>query len=147
MFFFVFRTMDPISKEPSLNFFYDLASPEEPCSACMDAASVNQPSSSKVKSTVKRRERKQQPYIQSKSNNNASSYVISKEAGKGRRLIKIEIIDTTGSPQNDKDAEEGVIIVSAQYNVKEAMDDIMDQTETLVHNISKKLCGYSFYVF
>lgn len=75
-----------------------------------------------------------------------SSYVISREAGKGRRVVKIKIIDTEFR-NGESQAEEGHTLVSAQYIVKEAHDDIMDQTEALVHNISKKLCGYSFYVF
>lgn len=125
----------------------DLACAQDPlCELYSDMhAEQKQSSRLKAKRTPKRRERKMR-CLRRQSDARASSYVINREVGKGRRVIKIEIIDME-TPNSDSDAEEGHILVSAQYTVKEPVDEIMDQTETLVHNISKKLCGYSFYAF
>ncbi|XP_028161954.1 uncharacterized protein LOC114353955 [Ostrinia furnacalis] len=75
------------------------------------------------------------------------SYVITKNQ-KGKRLIKIEVIDIvsdTGSASSSEitDQEDNVLI-SAQYVVQDSYDEIMDLTDNLVQKISKKLCGDNF---
>lgn len=87
---------------------------------------------------VKRR-KQEQTSISQKTNKCMSSYVKTKYEGNGHRLIKIKIYDLIKSPQilceND-----GASVV-AQYVVTELFDDILDQTETLVNKISKRLCN------
>lgn len=71
-----------------------------------------------------------------------SSYVVNNQVNRGRKLIKIQVIDLQDSEvkldNNDN------VLLSAQYIVKDCIDDILDQTESLITNISKKVCGYSF---
>ncbi|KAL0882712.1 hypothetical protein ABMA27_001135 [Loxostege sticticalis] len=57
------------------------------------------------------------------------SFVINSAPSKGLRLIKIEILELNGSQR---------IIV------KDIEDEIMEQTEKIINNISKKICGYSY---
>lgn len=57
---------------------------------------------------------------------------------KGRRLIKIEVLDLTGGTAEEGEDSENVIL-SAQYVVSDPIDSIMDQTENLVNKISKSM--------
>uniref|UniRef100_A0A1E1WJ05 Uncharacterized protein n=1 Tax=Pectinophora gossypiella TaxID=13191 RepID=A0A1E1WJ05_PECGO len=77
------------------------------------------------------------------------SFVIRKEPRKGIRLIKITIQDlieeASSSPQT---ADSDSVVLNAQYVVKDAVDDIFDQTENIVNKISKKLSSDDiFYNF
>lgn len=69
------------------------------------------------------------------------SYVIKEEPTNGRRLVKIQIIDISESRMDHKKKD---VILAAQYVIKDDDDTIMDETEKLVNNISKKMCGYSY---
>lgn len=64
------------------------------------------------------------------------SYVMKSSLIQGRRLIKIEVLDLE---KNHTDP-----LLCAQYVVTEHIDPIMDQTEAIISNISKKVCGYSY---
>lgn len=69
------------------------------------------------------------------------SFVINNEAGKGSKLIKIQIINIRDGVPNETDDEN--VLLSAQYVVADGYDEIVDCTESVVNKISKKLCGYS----
>lgn len=80
-----------------------------------------------------------------------ASFVLNSEPCKGHRLIQIQIVDLSNSQQQrgitttDNAIEyEDSVLLNAQYVVKDATDEIMDQTERLISNISKKLCNYSY---
>lgn len=73
--------------------------------------------------------------------NPQQSFVVKSAPAKGRRLIKIEIIDLE---QEAAASDDDTPLLSAQYVVTEHIDQIMDQTENLINNISKKICGYSY---
>lgn len=74
--------------------------------------------------------------------NPQQSFVVKSAPAKGRRLIKIKIMDLEqeAAASDDEDST----LLSAQYVVVEHVDQIMEQTESLVNNISKKICGYSY---
>lgn len=64
-----------------------------------------------------------------------SSFVLNREPCKGRRLIQIKIIDIS-----DENCEnESDVVVSAQYVVKDFVDNILDQTERVIKNISETI--------
>jgi hypothetical protein len=72
------------------------------------------------------------------------SYVISKELRRGHRLIKIKIFDFTESvseqidlTSDDSDSE--FLSVSAQYVVKNPVDEVLDSTENIINKISKEI--------
>ncbi|XP_028177330.1 uncharacterized protein LOC114365073 [Ostrinia furnacalis] len=74
------------------------------------------------------------------------SYVIRKNQ-KGKRLIKIEIVDLSemGSASSSEiEDQEDNVLLSAQYMIQDSYDEIMDLTDNLVQKISKKLCGDNF---
>lgn len=64
-----------------------------------------------------------------------SSFVLNREACKGRRLIQIKIIDIS----DDNGESESDIVISAQYIVKDFTDRILDQTERVIKNISENI--------
>lgn len=70
------------------------------------------------------------------------SFVLKSDKTKGRRLIKIQIIDLESQVSSESD--DNNTLLSAQYVVTDDVDQIMDQTESVINNISKKLCGYSY---
>lgn len=70
------------------------------------------------------------------------SFVINNEAGKGNKLVKIQIIDIRDGVPDTNDQDEKVLL-SAQYVANDGYDEIVDCTEGVINKISKKLCGYS----
>lgn len=93
------------------------------------------------------KERKSKPKRENakkKNNLQPKSFVISKEPRRGIHLIKIKVIDLTMDSQQSLDSDNDESILSAQYVVKDAVDEIMDLTESVINKISKKLCGYNF---
>lgn len=101
------------------------------------------PRSTSRKSKPRRDNSKKKMQLQGKS------FVITRETEKGTRLIKIKVIDITMSPpqlnsEANSDSDSNVIL-RAQYVVKDHNDDILAQTESVIHKISKKLCD-SYYV-
>lgn len=72
------------------------------------------------------------------------SFVVNSVPKKGFRLIKISVFDLDGSQQHCDSIDDDNFLLSAQYVVNENGDEIMDQTEKLVSNISKKICNYSY---
>lgn len=81
-----------------------------------------------------------------KSRLRGASYVINNEIQKGIRLIKIKVIDICDkSPvKSNTESEEENIVLSAQYVVKDVLDDIMDDTETVIRKICKKISDNNF---
>lgn len=76
-----------------------------------------------------------------------SSFVQSREAGKATKIIKISIVDIEDSKTCASESDRGNVLVKAHYLVKENNDEILSQTERLINNISKKLCGYSTCIY
>ncbi|KAL0810236.1 hypothetical protein ABMA28_003088 [Loxostege sticticalis] len=72
------------------------------------------------------------------------SFVINSAPSKGLRLIKIEILELNGSQRISDTVQDNNVILSSQYVVKDIEDEIMEQTEKIINNISKKICGYSY---
>lgn len=90
------------------------------------------------KSTPRRREK-------SKKHNSTQSFVMSRHHRRGSKLIKISVIDLcNNSPDSDSDSNSDNVIIQAQYVVKDAVDFIMDETESLVKKISKSLIDSDF---
>lgn len=73
------------------------------------------------------------------------SFVVQSASTSGRRLIKIQIIDISDTRVPSESEEENTLL-SAQYVVQDHSDQIMDQTESVISNISKKNCGYSYFM-
>lgn len=74
----------------------------------------------------------------------SSSFVHCRYAGKATKLIKICIVDLV-SDKTDSESEN--VLVKAQYLASDSYDDIVEQSEKLVNNISKKICGYSTCIY
>lgn len=95
----------------------------------------------------KKKRRCQEPPTKNKrsSKNQAQkSYVISKELRRGQRLIKIKIYDFTESVSEQIDltsdeSDSEFLSVSAQYVVKNPVDEILDATENIINKISKEI--------
>lgn len=89
--------------------------------------------------------------IKNKARSTAKSYVMHRQRTKGLRLIQIKVFDIANEPTGsfrsvtrESDVygnEEDNMMLSAQYVVSEAVDEIMDMTETVIRKISKKLCS------
>lgn len=75
---------------------------------------------------------------------NASSYVYSSETRRGIRLIRVEVVDLENKSAVQSDGENEKLLYSVQYVVTDTINPIMDQTEQLITNISKKICDYNF---
>lgn len=76
--------------------------------------------------------------------NSTQSFVMSRHQRRGIKLIKISVMDLcNNSLGSDSDNETENVIISAQYIVKEVVDPIVDETESLVRKISKSLIEYS----
>lgn len=97
----------------------------------------------KAMENKQKRKRKKRSSFLKHLHNTQQSFVIKSPPKKGRRLIKIEIIDFEHEMLGEGDSPEDALL-SAQYVVSEDMDQIMDQAENLINNISKKICGYSY---
>lgn len=83
----------------------------------------------------------------SKKQNATKSFVVSRLQRRGLKLIKIAVIDlcnNNGSQTSDSDSENENVVISAQYIVRDAMDSVMDETESLVKKISKSLIDSDF---
>lgn len=80
---------------------------------------------------------------------NTTSYVKTKTAKRGLRLIQINVFDLSSQGSHselfDSDQKDGDLI-SAQYIVVDKDDDIMAETELLVNKISRQLCD-NIYTF
>lgn len=103
----------------------------------------DQPKKKEIQKRRRRRnEKPSKPSGAFEKNKLRPSFLINGEACRGRRVIKIQILDISES-EHDSDSN---VLLSAQYVVKDSVvnDDIMDQTERVISNISKKLCGYSY---
>lgn len=68
-----------------------------------------------------------------------SSFVMRKEQGQVRHLIKVMIYDSDGCNMEEIDTKTSNASVNVQYLVTSDYDDIMSETEHLVAKIVKKL--------
>lgn len=93
---------------------------------------VNKPVQEQKKSKLKQRSIK-------KKNKQTASFVVTKGLRRGRRLIKIQVVDLTNEDVKEGSDNEDNILLSAQYVVTDPIDEIMDQTENLINKISKSL--------
>lgn len=84
----------------------------------------------------KRTKRKRESHHSMKPTLN-HSFVQTKDRRKGYRVIQIKVLDLDG----DQDQAEESVVISAQYVVRDCIDEIMDQTESIINKISKKLCS------
>lgn len=97
------------------------------------------------KGNKKRKHQETQTKPKRSSKNQAQkSYVISKEFHRGQRLIKIKIYDFTESVSDNidltsDDSDSEFLSVSAQYVVKNPVDEILDSTENIINKISKEI--------
>lgn len=84
--------------------------------------------------------------LENTNNNNcgAHSFVINSTPTKGLRLIQIQVTQLDDSQPNNHCVSDNSVLLSSQYVVKDISDEIMDQTEKIISNISKKICGYSY---
>lgn len=73
---------------------------------------------------------------------NCQSYVINNEKKKGLRLIQIQVLNISDQQESDND---DAIVMSAQYVVSEPVDYVMEETQSLINKISKKLCEDNCY--
>lgn len=72
------------------------------------------------------------------------SFVINSVPHKGIRLIKIQVLDLECDQLISDCIHDDRVVLSSQYVVKDVGDEIMDQTEKIINNISKKICNYSY---
>lgn len=72
------------------------------------------------------------------------SFVYSNEVRRGVRLIRVEVVDLDNNSAVPCDSDNDKILYSSQYVVTDNFDPIMEQTETLIRNISKKICDSNF---
>lgn len=82
-----------------------------------------------------------------KKQNATKSFVVSRLQRRGLKLIKISVIDlcnNNNSQTSDSESENENVVISAQYIVRDAMDSVMDETESLVKKISKSLIDSDF---
>lgn len=84
-----------------------------------------------------------------KNNDRAKkSFVMSKDPYRGQRLIQIKIFDFTECDNeninSELDSDSEFISVSAQYVVKNPVDEILDSTENLINKICKRMCNREF---
>lgn len=88
-----------------------------------------------VKNLSKKKTSKRRSFLKRLDGIN-QSYIIKSEPTRGRRLIMIQVIDMEGSKCEP--------LLSGQYVVTDHIDPIMDQTENIINNISKRISGYSY---
>lgn len=133
-----------IQQSPSLLNYQDAQDPLEGFEEMFPPWVVEPQNSSmqlKIRSTLKRKHKKRS-FLKHFPNPH-QSFVLKSIPTKGcRRLIKIEIIDM--EQRVPREPEEGKPLLCAQYVVSDDVDHIMDQTESVINNISKKLSGYSY---
>lgn len=88
-----------------------------------------------------KRQRREKP---SHKKQPTKSFVMSKLHRRGIKLIKISVIDLCNNNTSDSDSDSENVIINAQYIVKDAIDSVMDDTESLVKKISKSLIDSDF---
>lgn len=71
------------------------------------------------------------------------SFVMRKESGTVRRIIKIIVHDVDGRHMDEIDSDPDSASVNIQYLVRSDIDEIMSETEYLVTKIVKKLSSTS----
>lgn len=132
-----------IQQSPSLLDYQDAQDPLQGFEEMFPPWAVepqNSPMQLKIRSTLKRKHKKRS-FLKHFPNPH-QSFVLKSTPTKGRRLIKIEVIDL--EQRVPREPEEGKPLLCAQYVVSDDVDHIMDQTESVINNISKKLSGYSY---
>lgn len=89
------------------------------------------------KSKQQRREKlKKQP---------TKSFVMKRIQQRGLKLIKISVVDLCNNLQtSDSESDNENVIINVQYIVKDSIDSVMDETESLVKKISKSLIDSDF---
>lgn len=104
---------------------------------------ANQHREASKKKTKRHGGRQEPPTPPKKPLQNGASYVYSNESRRGLRLIRIEVVDLeNGVVQSDNESEK--VLYMAQYVVTDNFNTIMEQTEQLITNISKKICDNNF---
>lgn len=92
----------------------------------------------------KGREEKKKPKNKNLKNRAKKSFVISKEARRGNRVVQIKIFDFTECTEpNEHSSDESdseYLSLSAQYVVSDPVDEILDSAESIIHKISKEIC-------
>lgn len=88
--------------------------------------------SSKSRQIIKKTKNKRQEVKTSEIDQ--KSFMISKGRNKGHKLIQIKVIDLTSREKEDD------IVLSAQYVVKDIVDEVLNDTQNVLKKISKKLC-------
>lgn len=94
-----------------------------------------------TKDKKSKRQRREKP---SHKKQPTKSFVMSKLHRRGIKLIKISVIDLCNNNTSDSDSDSENVIINAQYIVKDAIDSVMDDTESLVKKISKSLIDSDF---
>lgn len=72
-----------------------------------------------------------------------SSFIVRKEQGRARHLIKVMVYDLDGRNMEEIDTETDNASVNVQYIVTSDYDDIMDKTDNLVSKIVEKISKYN----
>lgn len=68
-----------------------------------------------------------------------TSFIMRKEPGHVRKIIKIIVYDVNGRQMEEIDSDPDSASVNVQYLVRNDFDEIMSETEFLVNKIVKKL--------
>lgn len=125
-------TQDDIIGINTQELFFQCA--QDPLAGFSQEFPVIESSATKNKSRPrpKRSSRKPSPGDERRRKLQRSSFVLNRTAQcNGRRLIQIKVMDI--SDNSDK------VILSAQYVVRDIIDNILDQTERIIRNISENL--------
>jgi hypothetical protein len=89
-------------------------------------------------------ELKKRPKNKNRNNRAKKSFVISKEARRGNRVVQIKIYDFTECTEpielSSDESDGEYLSLSAQYVVNDPVDEILDSAESLIHKISKEIC-------
>lgn len=92
----------------------------------------------------KGQEEKKRPKNKNLKNRGRKSFVISKEARRGNRVVQIKIFDFTECTEPNKlssdESDSEYLSLSAQYVVSDPVDEILDSAESIIHKISKEIC-------
>lgn len=96
----------------------------------------------RIKTKKARRHKKKRCFLKHQHQIDQQSFVLKSVPKKGRYLIRIQVVDLESESLNV--SEEENIMICAQHVVEDHIDPIMDQLESIISNISKKLCGYSY---
>lgn len=94
---------------------------------------------------TKNKKSKQQRREKLKKQKPTKSFVMRRTQQRGTKLIKISVVDLCNNLQtSDSESDSENVIINVQYIVKDAIDSVMDETESLVKKISKSLCDSDF---